>query len=60
VLTIYGHTGGYTGATTFWYYLAEKDTYLTLHANSAIKAAVQQQILIPLILFLTERDPAEN
>ncbi len=60
-LTLIGHTGGYTGASTFWYYLAEEDTYLTLHANSAIKAAAaQEEIVIPLLLFLTDRDLAEN
>lgn len=60
-LTLYGHTGGYTGASTFWYYLEEEDTYLTLHANSAIKAATaQEEILIPLLLFLSDGDPADN
>ncbi|WP_211529963.1 serine hydrolase domain-containing protein [Methanocalculus chunghsingensis] len=58
-LTLYGHTGGYPGASTFWYYLAEEDTYLTLHANSAMRAAaVHEEILIPLLLFLTDRGPA--
>ncbi len=60
-LTLYGHTGGYTGASTFWYYLAEENTYLTLHTNSAMKAAAaQKEILIPLLLFLVDGNPADN
>jgi len=46
-LTLYGHTGGYPGASTFWYYLEEEETYLTLHANSAIKAAAVRQLPRP-------------
>ncbi|MCP1715193.1 D-alanyl-D-alanine carboxypeptidase [Methanocalculus alkaliphilus] len=58
-LTLSGHTGGYPGASTFWYYLAEEDTYLTLHANSAMRAAaVHEEILLPLLLFLTDNGPA--
>jgi len=60
-LTLYGHTGGYAGASTFWYYLEAEDTYLVLHANSSIKAAaIYYEILLPLLLFLTEGNPAEN
>ncbi len=28
-----GHTGGYPGSFTFWYYLPETDTYLTYNVN---------------------------
>ncbi|MGA9086934.1 MAG: serine hydrolase domain-containing protein [Methanoregula sp.] len=34
-MTVQGHTGGYPGSYTFWYYLPEKDTYLTYNLNSA-------------------------
>lgn len=33
-LTVQGHTGGYPGSFTFWYYLPEKDTYVTYNLNS--------------------------
>ncbi len=60
-LTLHGHTGGYAGASTFWYYLEAEDTYLVLHANSSIKAAaIYYEILIPLLLFLTDGTPAGN
>ncbi|MGD0081256.1 MAG: serine hydrolase domain-containing protein [Methanoregula sp.] len=34
-LIVQGHTGGYPGSYTFWYYLPEKDTYVTFNLNSA-------------------------
>lgn len=34
-LTVQGHTGGYPGSFTFWYYVPEKDTYVTFNLNSA-------------------------
>jgi D-alanyl-D-alanine carboxypeptidase len=34
-LTVMGHTGGYSGSFTFWYYIPEKETYVTLNLNSA-------------------------
>lgn len=34
-LTVQGHTGGYPGSFTFWYYLPAKDTYVTFNLNSA-------------------------
>ena len=33
-LTVQGHTGGYPGSFTFWYYLPAKDTYVTYNVNS--------------------------
>jgi D-alanyl-D-alanine carboxypeptidase len=33
--TVQGHTGGYPGSFTFWYYLPEQDTYVTWNLNSA-------------------------
>ena len=32
-VTIMGHTGGYPGSFTFWYYLPEQDTYVTWNLN---------------------------
>ncbi len=34
-LTVQGHTGGYPGSFTFWYYIPEKDTCVTFNLNSA-------------------------
>lgn len=34
-VTYQGHGGGYPGSFTLWYYLPEKDTYVTLNLNSA-------------------------
>ncbi len=34
-MTYQGHGGGYPGSFTLWYYLPEKDTYVTLNLNSA-------------------------
>jgi D-alanyl-D-alanine carboxypeptidase len=34
-ITVQGHAGGYPGSFTFWYYLPEKDTYVTFNLNSA-------------------------
>ena len=34
-LIVQGHTGGYPGSYTFWYYVPEKDTYVTFNLNSA-------------------------
>jgi D-alanyl-D-alanine carboxypeptidase len=33
-IIVQGHTGGYPGSFTFWYYLPESDTYLTYNVNS--------------------------
>lgn len=33
-VTAQGHTGGYPGSFTFWYYLPEQDTYVTYNLNS--------------------------
>jgi D-alanyl-D-alanine carboxypeptidase len=33
-VTVQGHTGGYPGSFTFWYYLPEKGTYVTYNLNS--------------------------
>ena len=33
-VTVQGHTGGYPGSYTFWYYLPEKDAYVTINFNS--------------------------
>jgi D-alanyl-D-alanine carboxypeptidase len=33
-LTVQGHTGGYPGSFTSWYYIPEKDTYVTVNLNS--------------------------
>ena len=32
-ITAKGHTGGYPGSFTFWYYLPEKDAYVTFNVN---------------------------
>ena len=32
-ITVIGHTGGYPGAFTFWYYLPDQDTYFTWNLN---------------------------
>ena len=32
-ITVQGHTGGYPGSFTFWYYLPEKDAYVTFNVN---------------------------
>ena len=32
-ITVQGHTGGYPGSFTFWYYLPKKDTYVTFNVN---------------------------
>ena len=34
-VTYQGHGGGYPGSFTLWYYLPEKDTYVTINLNSA-------------------------
>ena len=34
-ITVQGHTGGYPGSYTFWYYLPEQDTYVTWNLNGA-------------------------
>jgi D-alanyl-D-alanine carboxypeptidase len=33
-ITAQGHTGGYPGSFTFWYYLPAQDTYVTYNLNS--------------------------
>jgi D-alanyl-D-alanine carboxypeptidase len=33
-LTVQGHTGRYPGSFTSWYYIPEKDTYVTMNLNS--------------------------
>ena len=33
-ITVQGHTGGYPGSFSFWYYLPEQDTYVTYNLNS--------------------------
>lgn len=33
-LTVQGHTGAYPGSFTSWYYIPEKDTYVTFNLNS--------------------------
>ena len=33
-VTVQGHTGGYPGSYTFWYYLPEMDAYVTIYFNS--------------------------
>ncbi len=54
-LTLYGHTGGYDGSYTAWYYWAEEDTYIAMNSNSAAKAgAVNEEILAPVIRYLKE------
>jgi len=32
-VTVQGHTGGYPGSFTFWYYLPDEDTYVTWNLN---------------------------
>lgn len=54
-LTLYGHTGGYYGSYTAWYYWAEKDTCIAMNSNSAVKAgAVNEEVLAPVIRYLKE------
>jgi D-alanyl-D-alanine carboxypeptidase len=55
-MTVRGHTGGYPGSFTLWYYVPERDTYLTVNVNylgsapeagkklTAIRAAVLTEI----------------
>ncbi|OQC71967.1 MAG: beta-lactam binding protein AmpH [Euryarchaeota archaeon ADurb.Bin009] len=58
-LTLYGHTGGYYGSYTAWYYWAEKDTYITMNSNTAAKAGrVNEEILAPVLRYL--KDGATN
>lgn len=33
-VTVLGHTGGYPGSFTFWYYLPEQNTFVTWNLNS--------------------------
>jgi D-alanyl-D-alanine carboxypeptidase len=32
-IIVQGHTGGYPGSFTFWYYLPAKDSYVTFNVN---------------------------
>lgn len=43
-VTVQGHTGGYPGSFTFWYYLPETDTYLTFNLNSLGSPAATENL----------------
>lgn len=54
-LTLYGHQGGYPGSSTFWFYWAEKDTYLSFNINSMTKeAGVQENIFNPVLVYISK------
>ena len=48
VIIAQGHTGGYPGSFTFWYYLPETDTYLTYNVNylGSMEEVVQKMKLV--------------
>ena len=48
VIIAQGHTGGYPGSFTFWYYLPETDTYLTYNVNylGSMQEVVQKMKLV--------------
>ena len=64
-ITVQGHTGGYPGSWTFWYYLPEKDSYITFNVNYIGPAqdviqkirAVQSDVLAYLNNELPSRTP---
>ncbi len=49
VIIAQGHTGGYPGSFTFWYYLPETDTYLTYNVNylGSMQEVVQKMKTCP-------------
>jgi D-alanyl-D-alanine carboxypeptidase len=49
-LTVQGHTGGYPGSFTFWYYLPEKDTYVTFNVNSIGTSEANLKVIRAAIL----------
>jgi D-alanyl-D-alanine carboxypeptidase len=56
-VTYQGHGGGYPGSHTFWYYLPEKDTYVTINLNSADLSTENVMTLRTAIFtYLKERD----
>jgi len=58
-LTLQGHSGGYYGSATFWYYSPELDTYVTMNANSAVHAAAaNKEIWLPILGYLQEQPAA--
>ncbi len=57
--TLWGHSGGYYGSATFWYYIPELDAYVTMNANSAVKAAdANREIWLPILRYLEDRQVA--
>lgn len=53
--TYSGHTGGYPGSATFWYYLLKQDTYVTINVNSVMKAkGANQDIVLPVLRYLRD------
>ena len=55
-LTLSGHSGGYYGSSTFWYYSPELDAYVTLNANSAVRAAdAYNEIYLPIFHYLQQQ-----
>lgn len=56
-VTYQGHGGGYPGSFTFWYYLPEKDTYVTVNLNSAEMSTDNlRAIRTELLTYLKERN----
>jgi D-alanyl-D-alanine carboxypeptidase len=54
-LTLSGHSGGYYGSSTFFYYSPEQDAYVTLNANSAVRAAdAYNGIYLPIFRYLQQ------
>ncbi len=57
--TLGGHSGGYFGSATFFYYVPEQDAYVTMNANSAVKAAdAYREIYLPILRYLDHRKAA--
>ena len=55
-LTLWGHTGGYPGSYTMWYYWEEEDTALTINLNSmGDLGAANQEILVPLLSYIQQQ-----
>ena len=56
-LTLWGHTGGYPGSYTMWYYWEEEETALTINMNSLGDiGGANREILIPIISYIQQQE----
>jgi len=52
--TIVGHSGSYPGSFTYWYYIPETDSCITMNVNTQVNgSAVASEIFYPLVRYLS-------